>query len=389
MKKVSLILLGFLLFVLYFWLRFLRLRISKPLPFEELSVFSFFTILYICWIFFYILKSLLFTQRSSLQLEQIIEWMFTPIMEFDKYLKSISLLKTFYDKLLAHLIPYLRYMIIDTNYFFKIFWLYPRMILLTALFLDVMWFRQFHYKYLVITIGILLFLNRYIKHSLRTTKQDLLTYYSQYISKVCTGYVPLVLPYEKERLAEDENYNPYEDDEDDEDGEGYVPITTMLLSFEDYIEFATESEVYQNIIREKDRRFCISTRKADDEFWEKHIKQPYRNFRIGFGGEVPKDYTNIFGDQVPSNYYKAYELVEKELDKSEDEAIKKTMDISLIVAYYSKTSTEEIVKYLKILIYTNYLICWLYVLIISIQNLELEDMIIMLNQSWVKISMPF
>jgi len=192
MKKVSLILLGFLLFVLYFWLRFLRLRISKPLPFEELSVFSFFTILYICWIFFYILKSLLFTQRSPLQLEQIIEWMFTPIMEFDKYLKSISLLKTFYDKLLGYLIPYLRYMIIDTNYFFKIFWLYPRMILLTALFLDVMWFRQFHYKYLVITIGILLFLNRYFKYSLRTTKQDLLTYYSQYIEDVCTAYVPLV-----------------------------------------------------------------------------------------------------------------------------------------------------------------------------------------------------
>src|SRR5271170_1474099 len=276
MKKISLILLGFLLFVLYFWLRFLRLRISKPLPFEELSVFSFFTILYICWIFFYILKSLLFTQRSPLQLEQIIEWMFTPIMEFDKYLKSISLLKTFYDKLLGYLIPYLRYMIIDTNYFFKIFWLYPRMILLTALFLDVMWFRQFHYKYLVITIGILLFLNRYFKYSLRTTKQDLLTYYSQYIDEVSTGYVPLVLPYEKKRLAEDENYDPYEDDED---GEGYVPITTMFLSFEDYIKFSTESEVYNNIIREKDRLFCLHTDKAYNEFWEKHIKHPYYGIR--------------------------------------------------------------------------------------------------------------
>ena len=83
-----LIFLGFLLFSLYFWSRFLRSRTSKVLPLN-LSVLRFFILLYICLLFAYIVYSLLFPRKSNDIVEKVIDWVFTPIAEFDKYLKSI------------------------------------------------------------------------------------------------------------------------------------------------------------------------------------------------------------------------------------------------------------------------------------------------------------
>ena len=76
-----------------------------------------------------------------------------------------------------------------------------------ALFIDIFLFHKFHYKYQVILIGLLLFLNRYFKHSLKTHKYELLAQLELVVSNVNTKYYPYVHPSELEP-----DYDPEDDD---------------------------------------------------------------------------------------------------------------------------------------------------------------------------------
>ena len=100
----SLIFLGFLLFTLYFWNRFFRSQTSKDLPLN-LSILHFFILVYVCLIFSYIVYSLLFPRKSNDLVEKFIEFLFTPIAEFDKYLKS--LFSSQYKQFMKYIIPFM------------------------------------------------------------------------------------------------------------------------------------------------------------------------------------------------------------------------------------------------------------------------------------------
>jgi hypothetical protein len=172
--QYSLIILGGLMFSIYFWNRFLRARTPKFLPLN-LNVLGFFILLYICLIFLYITISLIKSKDKNPALEKIIDTLFTPIFEFDCYLKSFSFIGTLFDKFIEFSISYLKYFIIDTYLFFIIFWLFPRLILLTALFIDVFGNYQLYYKYQVLLFGLLLlfFFNRYFRYCLKSYKSTL------------------------------------------------------------------------------------------------------------------------------------------------------------------------------------------------------------------------
>ena len=92
--KNYLIILGGLIFSLYFWNRFLKSRTSKFLPLD-LTVLKFFLILNICLIFFYILITLIFPKKQNPIMEQIINWLFIPVIEFDKFLKKLPFIKPY------------------------------------------------------------------------------------------------------------------------------------------------------------------------------------------------------------------------------------------------------------------------------------------------------
>ena len=146
--KYHLIILGGIIFLIYFWNRFLRSRTSKILPLT-LSTLKFFLILNVCLVFFFILLSLLRSRKQNVFIEQIINWLFTPIIEFDKYIKHLPFIKPYYERILTYSIFKLDFLIIKTQLFYIIFWIFPRIIMLTALFIDVFIFHQLHYKYIV------------------------------------------------------------------------------------------------------------------------------------------------------------------------------------------------------------------------------------------------
>lgn len=369
--KYYLIILGGLLFLIYFWNRFFRTRLSKNLPLD-LTILKFFITFYVCLIFFYILVSLLRSRKKNVLIEQIINWLFIPIMEFDKFLKNHIFIKKVYEKFLNFIIPRLDFFVIQTNLFYIIFWICPRIILLTALFVDVFIFHKLHYKYMVILFGLLLFFNRYFKYSLKNTKDQMIQYYGQYINSVQVDYCPGIHPSELEP-----DFDPDEGDYDE----------TMCLPLDIFIKFSVESRVFNDEIIKT--YFISTTLKLREELWEKYIQQKAPGVYLT-SKEIPQDYINIFGNNVPQNYLKADNLVIEKKREFAKEAIDEILKIALVLEYYNYTSNyDSEIKNLKILIYLNYLICWLYILIISLPTLNVLELIITINLTWLQIENPF
>jgi hypothetical protein len=295
-------------------------------------------------------------------------------MEFDDYLKNTCLIKPYYEDFISYIIPKLELVIIKSDIFFIVFWIFPRLVMLTALFIDVFIFNQLHYKYMVIFFGLLLFFNRYFKYSLKTYKKKLIETNRKYISNISTPYVPGIHPSELEQ-----NYDPEEEDHD-------VCPEIMDLPLENFIEFQTESIVYGNITREIE--IIFSTQQLRDELWHKHFG--HSDFWKGFKLELPENYINIFGDKIPDNNYQAQSFIEEIENTFKKNQINKIVTISLLIEYYTKTNNfNEKFKKIKLLIYVNYLLCWLYILIVSIQTLNIAELMLILNKTWLTLQDPF
>jgi hypothetical protein len=369
---------GFLIFGLYFWSRFLRNRTIKNIPYENFSVTTFFILLYICLIFIFVLYILLFSPKKNANLELIIDWIFTPLKEAEKSFRHFIIGKVNFEKFLDKIYPFLDFSINKTFSFYITFWFIPRFLLLTALFIDVFVFHQMNYRYQIILIGILILFNRYFKYSLKNIKEENIIIYKKYVDGIRTRYHPWIHPSELEP-----DYDP-----EDPDNEMPYNNVSMTLPVEIFIKFKTESLVYDNIERETSG-FDI-TKEFRNDLWEKYAGHPYVFYYVAPWTPVPPNYKNNFGELVPDNYIKASDVVYKKSREFAAENLDKIMKISILIENLTKASSVNTqIKNLKILIYLNYLICWLYVLIVSLPNLDTVDLIQTLINTYENIPNPF
>jgi hypothetical protein len=333
-NKYKLTILGCVLFITYFWLRFLRERLPKDLPLN-LSIFGLLILIYICCIFLYILISLLRKPRENPTLEKIIDWLLTPLKEFDKFIKSISFISSTNEALTRYIVY--NWDLIINNYmkiFHIIMWIIPHLILVIALSIDVYIFHVFYYKYTMISFGLLLLLNRYIRYSLRRNKDMFIAHLTPFIDHILTDYYPGVHPSELEP-----DYDPNDPDNDE-----YIP--TMALPFDIFIKYQTESILYRET---QNSRRVFTTKLCDSVFWKEETNQ-----------ELPENLT-----REESKYLD--KIIEKHLYAYIDYALQ----LSLVIEYYNYINTKnKRFKNLKILIYLNYFLCWFYVLIISLPTLH-------------------
>src|ERR1700754_1982988 len=143
---------GLIILTILIYMRFLRPRTSKSLPLE-IDIFYFIVLIYICLIFLYIIISLIRDRSQSSIIEKIIDWLFTPILKLDVFVRNIPFIKNHYFRILNRLIPNSTdpEKIFDkVKTFYIIFWIIPRIIIVVVLFVDVFIFHQLHYKYMVI-----------------------------------------------------------------------------------------------------------------------------------------------------------------------------------------------------------------------------------------------
>lgn len=143
----------------------------------------------------------------------------------------------------------------------------------------------------------------------------------------------------------------------------------MTLDFETFVEFQTKSIVYDNIKRPITNIF--ETKTIQNNFWLHYIGHIKPDF---FGKTIPENYINVFGNDVPNNYHKAYSFVQEKIQEHLEYVLESAMRICLVIEYYKKNNTEnKKIKLIKIFIYSSYLICWLYVLFISTRTYTISS----------------
>jgi len=335
--------LGLLIFTAFIWFRFVRERLPKDIPFN-LSIEGLFILLWICMIYLYIIYTLSTKNKlSNAFLNNLINNIFKPLEALDHSIKNHRLINPYYKRFIIYLSNKLDPILHDNRLYYYTFAIFPRLVLVTALWIDVFWFHKLFYIYKVLLIGILLILNRYIIYSLKYAKEHFITQLEPLIN---TPYVS----YDHE-ICTEVYYNGDEELADDE----YDSDTGMRLELRDLIKYQTHKIVLHN---EKLRIIHIFTKDEYDILYCKKHNIPF-----------PYNANNLVSSSV-------WNLTHREVEQKVENILK----ISVLIWYY-ELHNEYIpeIKRMKILIFTNYLLCWSYILIISIHTLPLDTLSFLLE----------
>lgn len=332
--KHFLAILGFLLFCGYIWLRFIRTRMPKHIPFT-LSILGLILLVYICIVYSYIVISLIrkSTKENSI-ITQLIKILYKPLEAFDQSWKNISYINSYYNKAIIFLTLNLQY-IFKEHYFYILFAIFSRIVLISVLYIDIFYFHKLHYIYKVLFLGIFLFLNRYIIYSLKMWKDKAIVNLNLFISSVTVKYRRDIMSFLMEKAIEDGTYDPNDPDWDLEDE---IP-PTFDISLKNYIEIETKSIMNNNI-----------------NLWNLiHTTDLSKN----------NYYINNKRNSIAYN---------KEIERLDIE-IKSIVNLNMMLEYYNISKNMQEFKNIRILIFSNYLLCWLYILIISLPSLNILHLI--------------
>jgi hypothetical protein len=136
----------------------------------------------------------------------------------------------------------------------------------------------------------------------------------------------------------------------------------MYLPLDIFITFQTESIVYRNVTNEIHQVCCT-------DLWFKHLQEEYPT--VDFKSHL---------EYLISSKKREMIIVPK---------IELLLNISLILVYYNLINTDDKINLLKILIYFNYFLCWLFVLIVSVQTLNFEHLNEVLENTWINTQILF
>jgi hypothetical protein len=182
-------------------------------------------------------------------------------------------------------------------------------------------------------IGILLILNRYIIYSLTYAKEHFITQ----LEALITPYRPRIA-YDHE-ICTEVYYNGDEEAADDD----YESDTGMCLELRDFVFYASR---FYYLYNEKLEYSVFYNPQYKEIYCKKH------------NVPIPNKFCSSLNDKLMEN------LTQK---------IDNIVQIATLIRYYDfyhKYIPE--IKRMKILIFSNYLICWLYILIVSIHTLPLD-----------------
>jgi hypothetical protein len=322
---------GLILFVIFIWYRFMRERLPKDIPFN-LTIVGLFVLLWICMIYIYIVYTLSTEKKlSNAFLSNLINNIFKPLEALDHSIKSHRLINPYYKRFIIYLSNKLHPILYKSTVYYYTFAIFPRLVLITALFIDTFYFHYLSLIYKVLLIGILLVVNRYIIYSLKYAKEHFIIQLEPLIHKPSITYDHQIY------------IDVYADGDKDRADEEYDDDTSMCLELSVFIKYASESIYYYN---NKRQYIIIPKREYKERYCKKH--------QVLFNKSLPEPITL---------------MIFKEIDQKVENILK----ISVLLLYYELYNeyTPEI-KNMKILIFSNYLLCWLYILIVSIPTVSFE-----------------
>jgi hypothetical protein len=315
--KYILILLGFILTISFIWFRFIKERLPREIPFD-LSLIGFVLLVFACFTYTYMIITILFNYNpTSNSLSSIVQYIYKPLTTLDEAIKTNSIIKPYYEKFLVYIVTHTN----GINYFkvYLVFDIIPRIILVSALLIDTFYYHCLFLLYKVIIVSLLLFLGRYIKYSFTYAKEQYILQLEPMVDYIMSNYV---------------------DPEDELAASGNL---LSNLSVRRFIDIQVDAIVY-----------------GSKEY-------TYRPF--GWHTEYIDNFRKLH------NLSESYTFTSKEFDLLRVDfknIIKIVIPLSVHLEEYSVQVEYSKYRKRKSIIFTLYLVCWLFILIVSIPSLSLN-----------------
>jgi len=317
--------LGIVLWII--WVRFIRQRLPKDIPFE-LTEKWFFILLYICMIYFFMVYKLIRPGKPHETIALLVEIFFMPLVAFDDFIKNLKNIQPKYVQFVDKTITFLSFYKEESEQVRIIKRIYiacyiiPRLILVSILCLDTFYFHKLAWIYKVILLSALPLLLRYIKYSIKYMKD-------QYIKDLNTKYDHICL-WDINWTKVDWEYNPK------------IIYHDTMVSVDEYINLQLKLQEIG------EREIVYETKPLSKELrYIQYSKDKYSNEDAELSDEDRDNLDKDFHQFMPiilqlSKFIKNYSEVD---------------DIYL----FSK-STHILIKHVKIIIFSLYGICWAYII---------------------------
>jgi hypothetical protein len=347
-------LLGFIMASIMLWGQYLRPRLPRDIPFH-LTLFRLILLLFTCLVFVLVLKHLIRPKPSKFilyiypYLAPYHQLIFQPLYALDYVIRD-SLFNI--TKAIIRLLPYITFPNRRHTFLFYFFLNFiPRLILVILFILDIFYFKKLELMYMYIWLGFIPLAITYVKYILNQTKED----YILYLEPLYKAYP---IPKNKEQEKEWASMNTTDPVEYEEYATSIRQF--MLDMFLLYNEYNYEPVTPWNTVQ-KYYTFDDIFEKCDGDF-----------------EYLPKDMKDV----AERDFYELMPLI-LILD-----AFLTDYDITIEkgngpTAYDIRFNIKRHypLKYWNIGIYSVYLICWVYILVISLPTFTLSgnELIILTN----------
>lgn len=345
MAYYSTILLGITMFTWFFYTKFILIRIPKSVPLD-LTEIRFYIMVYVCIIYLYIVKSLLFPKEPNIYVKKLMEYVLYPLKTFDTAWKTSYLLQPYYMTIMSNFISYLE----STNTFFRhllfiSFQIIPRIILILILIMDIFYFRELSYIYKFVFLALFPLLYRYIKYSLKSYTDHLIIFAKK-------DYDYIEIHNVTNLFFPDEDPNPE------------AIYDNKNVSIEEYIEIVYENILY---IRNFDLAFYIKEFDLPSDTEYSDIKNNIKY--VGQGKMKEKTevaYASRFFNKVIKDPILDLTNEERSVLLEEFEFhYKKIFILKDIIPQNDEVTNKAVYRYIRAYIFIIYFRLWLYLIIIS------------------------
>lgn len=325
-----LLLIGFTITSWIIYSRFIRERLPKDIP-MFLTEHRFWFLLYLCLIYGYMLKTLIFQKTANQDNQEVVkhikEFLYKPLLILDQGIKYNKYCKNLYYKFINTFIEQLYSLTSkQQEYCSIIFQIIPRIVLGILLFRDVFYFHKIEIFYTFLLLGFIPLLYNYLKHSITEYKDHLIELLENKYAFVWFHDKGYGCPENWEDLEE-----PYEHTEANKYHE-------KDLTLKEYFAFKIKTNVYN-----LETADYIEAVLAKETTYNDYIKDKYKVEDADLTDE----------DRL-------------QIDKEFEELKPKIIKLGSFIETFKIVERKSIIlRTLKFISFSLYLTCWSFVLLLS------------------------
>ena len=170
------LLMGIILCSIFIYVKFLRYRVPKEIPFS-LTEFGFYVLIFICFGYLYAVKQIIKPKMPHSFIIKIITYIITPLVILDQHTKKLPIIKLYYAKLEHYFEEKaLSFGSIERAILIFLCKIIPGLLLLIIFFIDVFFVNKIEIFYFFVFLNIITIIYQYYKYCLGQLKTKSTTY---------------------------------------------------------------------------------------------------------------------------------------------------------------------------------------------------------------------